>query len=469
MGLARFFTLILSTLVSSVFLMSSAFAEVTIKDVKNNTSANPVLFSVKEGFIKLDQVNTVYGAEIILKKGFVLPAKYRFKGADNAETDFSFMNKYSLSPSVMAELASGTQQVSGTAAKAEALAVTEEVIETSAAADEVRIVTGASKTYIQDEAGQVLYEIEWKPAQDKNILMNRGCPPELFRLREVKNAVVTFPMSISCNFSLSPGLVTIALPQEARWSSANLVEVSGKGERFRTFEIPQGNLEGKASGAFRFRYKDQTLTYAVFVRKLEEKASTLSIGFDKSFYFGMASSVLGSDSVSYSGSAFFYEFNGLTDFIWSYFKIGFGFYNSFSMGEDPAAISSRDSRMTVGYYSNNKTGFNYGVWTGHRNFDVKQDLSSTKFQSSQFAFGADAIYIISPTSTVIGKFEMASLGSKVVKSHMKIGAYYKYKMTIAKTEYIVGGLFETQNMQLATAAGDSRKFDLTKFGLLLDF
>ncbi|WP_409477463.1 hypothetical protein [Pseudobdellovibrio sp. HCB154] len=459
---ARLFILILSSLVSSL-----ALAEVTIKDVKSNSAANSVLYSVKEGFVKLDQVNTVYGVEILLKKGFVLPAKYRVKGADSPETDFSFLNKYTLSTTVMSELTSGTVVASGTA-KPE-VAVSDELIDTPVTADEVRLVTGAAKTYIQDETGQVVYEIEWKPKPEQNVMVMRGCPQELLKLREVKNTQVAFPMGISCNFAVSPGLVTISLPQEARWSSANLVEVSGKGERYRTFEIPQGNLEGKASGAFRFKQKDQTLTYAVFVKKLEEKAATLSIGFDKSVYFGMASSALGSDTASYSSSSFFYEFSGLTDFVWSYFKFGFGFYNSFSMGEDPAVVSSRDSKVTVGYYSNNKTGLNYGVWTGHRNFDVKQDLSSTKFQSSQFAFGADATYTINPKNTVIGKFEMASLGSKVVKSHMKIGAYYKYKMIIGKTEYIVGGLFETQNMQMATATGDSRKFDLTKFGLLLDF
>lgn len=474
MQLSRIFTLILASVVSS-FVWSFAFAEVTIKDVKSNSSANPVLFSVKEGFIKLDQVNTVYGVEIILKKGFVLPAKYRVKGADSAETDFSFMNKYTLATTTMTDVASGP--ASGTAVasatpvvKYEPVTVTnEELIDTQVTPDDVRIVTGAAKTYIQDEKGLVVYEIEWKPAAEKNVMMTYGCPTELLKLREIKNTPVAFPMGISCNFKVFPGLVTISLPQEARWSSANLVEVSGKGERYRTFEVPQGNIEGKASGAFRFRNKDQTLTFAVFTKKLEEKAAALSIGFDKSVYFGMASSALGSDAASYSGSAFFYEFQGLTDFIWSYFKLGFGFYNSFTMGEDPAAISSRDSKVSVGYYSNNKSGFNYGVWTGHTNFDVKQDLSSTKFQSSQFAFGADAIYMINPTSTVIGKFTMASLGSKVVKSHMKIGAYYKYKMTVGKTEYVIGGLFETQNMQMATAAGDSRKFDLTKFGLLLDF
>lgn len=470
MQLAKLFPFIFASLASSM-----ALAEVTIKDVKNNLSANSVLYSVKEGFVKLDQVNTVFGAEIILKKGFVLPAKYRLKGADSAETDFSFMNKYALATTVLAEAAaSGSVSTSGSAvAKSNAqpgvVASNEGLIETAVTADEVRIVTGATKTYIQDETGQVVYEIEWKPKAEQNIIMTRGCPVELFRLREVKNTPVSFPMGISCNFSVFPGLVTISLPQEARWSSANLVEVSGKGERYRTFEIPQGNLEGKASGAFRIRQKDQTLTFAVFVKKLEEKAAVLSIGFDKTFAFGMVSSVLGSDSVSYSSSSFFYEFNGLTDFVWSYFKVGFGFYNSFSMGEDPAVVSSRDSKMTFGYYSGNKTGFNYGVWTGHRNFDVKQDLSSTKFQSSQFAFGLDGIYVMSPTSTIIGKFEMASLGSKVVKSHMKIGLNYKYKMTIAKTEYILGGLFETQSMQLATAVGDSRKFDITKIGLLLDF
>jgi hypothetical protein len=466
MQLASLFTLIFTSLASSL-----AFAEVIIKDVKNNSSANPVLFSVKEGFVKLDQVNTVYGAEIILKKGFVLPAKYRLKGFDSAETDFSFMNKYALSTTVLAETTSGTAASATTKAPSPTAPVVapEGVIDTTVAADEVRIVTGATKAYIQDETGQVIYEVEWKPTKEQNVMITRGCPAELLRLREVKNTVVGFPMGISCNFTVFPGLVTISLPQEARWSSANLVEVSGKGERYRTFEVPQGNLEGKASGAFRFRNKDQTLTYAVFVKKLEEKAAALSIGFDKSISFGMASSVLGSDSVSYASSSFFYEFNGLTDFVWSYLKFGFGFFNSFSMGEDPAVVSSRDSKMTVGYYSNNKAGFNYGVWTGHRNFDIKQDLSSTKFQSSQFAFGLDATYVISPTSTIVGKFEMANLGSKVVKSHMKIGLNYKYKMTISKTEYIIGGLFETQNMQMATATGDSRKFDLTKFGVSLDF
>ena len=40
---ARLFTLILASLVSSL-----AFAEVTIKDVKNNSAANSVLYSVKD-------------------------------------------------------------------------------------------------------------------------------------------------------------------------------------------------------------------------------------------------------------------------------------------------------------------------------------------------------------------------------------------------------------------------------------
>lgn len=454
----------IKTLLFSLVFSSFAFAEVTIKDIKNNSTANPVLFSAKEGFVKLDQVNIVYGVEIVLKKGFVLPPKYRTKGADTAETDFSFMNKYILTTATSPEQ-SGTAKAETVNAATPVIA--EELLDTPVMADEIRIVTGAGKTYIQDEAGQVAYEIEWKPAQ--KTLMSRGCPEELFKLKEVKNVPVTFPMGINCNFSVSPGLVTISLPQEARWNSANIVEVSGKGERYRTFEIPTGNLKGQASGAFRFKHQDQTLTFAVFVKKLEEKASALSIGFDKTFYFGMASSALAAESTSFSSSSFFYEFAGLTDFIWTYFKVGFGFYNSFSTGEDPAVVSSRDSKMTFGYYSNNKTAFNYGVWTGHRNFDVKQDLSSTKFQSSQFAFGADAIYAINPKSTVIGKFEMASLGSKVVKSHMKISLNYKYKMTVGKTEYVWGGLFETQDMQLATAAGASRKFGLTKFGLLLDF
>lgn len=461
MHLDNFKILIISFLFSSL-----AFAEVTIKDVKNNSSANPVLFSVKEGFVKLDQVNTVYGAEIVLKKGFVLPAKYRIKGADTAETDFSFMNKYILMTTSINSDQSGTSKAETTAAAA-APVITEELVNTPALAEEIKIVTGAAKTFIQDETGQVVYEIEWKPAQ--KVLFSRGCPEELFKLREVKKLAVNFVMGVNCNLSVSPGLVTISLPQEARWNSANMVEVSGKGERYRTFEIPTGNLKGQASGAFRFKHQDQTFTFAVFVKKLEEKASALSIGFDKTFYFGMAASTLASASASYGSSSFFYEFSGLTDFVWTYLKVGFGFYNSFSMGEDPAAVSSRDSKMTIGYYSNNKTGLNYGVWTGHRNFDVKQDLSSTKFQSSQFAFGADAIYAVNPKNTLIGKFEMASLGSKVVKSHMKISLNYKYKMTVGKTEYVWGGLFETQDMQLATAAGDSRKFGLTKFGLLLDF
>lgn len=454
----------ITTLILSLVFSSFASAEVTIKDIKNNSSANPVLFSVKEGFVKLDKVNTVYGVEIILKKGFVLPPKYRTKGADSAETDFSFMNKYIITTISTPETSGTSTTETVTAATP---VVSEDLVDTAVLADEVKIVTGATKTFIQDETGQVVYEIEWKPAQ--KVLFSRGCPEELFKLRETKNLPVNFAMGVNCNFSVSPGLVTISLPQEARWNSSNLVEVSGKGERYRTFEIPTGNLKGQASGAFRFKHADQTLTFAVFVKKLEEKASALSIGFDKTFYFGMAASTLASDSAGYSSSSFYYEFQGLTDFIWSYFKVGFGFYNSFSMGEDPASVSSRDSKMTLGYYSNNKTAFNYGVWTGHANFDVKQDLSSTKFQSSQFAFGADAIYAINPKNTIIGKFTMASLGSKVVKSHMKIGAYYKYKMIIGKTEYVWGGLFETQDMQLATAAGDSRKFGLTKFGLLLDF
>ncbi len=454
----------IKTLLFSLVFSSFAFAEVIIKDVKNNSTANPVLFSAKEGFVKLDQVNIVYGVEVVLKKGFILPKKYRTKGADSAATDFSFMNKYILTTAPSPEQ-SGTAKAETAAAATPVIA--EDLLDSAVMADEIRIVTGAGKTFIQDDAGQVLYEIEWKPEQ--KVLMSRNCPEELFKLKEVKNLPVTFPMGINCNFSVSPGLVTISLPQEARWNSANIVEVSGKGERYRTFEIPTGNLKGQASGAFRFKHQDQTLTFAVFVKKLEEKAAALSIGFDKTVYFGMASAALASESASYSSSSFFYEFSGLTDFVWTSFKVGFGFYNSFSTGEDPAVVSSRDSKMTFGYYSNNKAAFNYGVWTGHRNFDVKQDLSSTKFQSSQFAFGADAIYTVNPKSTVIAKFEMASLGSKVVKSHMKIGLNYKYKMTVGKTEYVIGGLFETQDMQLATAAGSSRKFGLTKFGLLLDF
>lgn len=440
-----------------LFINRYAVADLKIKDVQNGIEVSTSLFVVKEGFVKLDQVNTVYGAEIVLKKGFALPTKYKIIGHDNAETDFSFMNKYTLS-TVSSTEQSGTVQSDS---------VIDEAIETKIAVDEVRIVTGAQKTLIQDATGKTIYEIEWLPQQ--KIIHARNCPAQLFSLKEVKGLVSGFTIGVSCNFSVTPGLVTISVPKEVRWISTNLIEISGKGERFRTFEIPTGNLKGQASGAFRIKSSEQTLTYAVFVKKLEDKASALSIGFDKTLSMGMSSSSLSSDTASYSSSSFYYEFSGLTDYIYTYFKLGFGFFNTFAMSEDVSLISSRDSKVTLGYYSNNKSGFNYGIWLGHRNFDVKQDISSTKFQSSQFGFGGDVIYVINPANVVVGHFEMASLGSKVVKSHMKIGGTYKRRFIFGKTELNIGGLFQMQDMQMATAAGDSRKYGLTKFGVSLDF
>lgn len=437
-----------------LFFSQTSIAATIVFDIKNNKTLDSSLYTSQEGFVALDPLNVVYGLEVVLDSSLGFDEKTKVVGADLPEEDLSYLNKIT-----EPQTTSDDNVIIPRAGS--------RPINTQIGNGQYRLVTGSFTTIVKDKEGLDRLRIEWKP--EKNVVISQNCPPELFRMQELQNTQTTQPIGFYCNFQRSPGLVTISLPQGGRWLSSSLIEISGKGERFRTFEVPVGNLKGEASGNMRMNIGGRSLNYAVFVKKLDEKAENFFIPFEKTVAFGMISNSLATTSESFSSSSFFYEFNGLTDHIFKYFKIGLGFATSFAMSEDPKDISSRDSTVSFGYYSGNSSDLVWGVWMGHRNFDYKQDFSMTKFQSSQFGLGLNAKYTFSKLNTLIGYVEMANFGSKVVSSHMKFGLHYKRVLNFSKTRTTIGAMYEAQTMSVQTSTGDNRDLASSKMGLSLDF
>ena len=321
------------------------------------------------------------------------------------------------------------------------------------------LILGANKSLIKDTAGNILYTVQWTPDR-KGIFVDR-CKTNIFGLRlGTKAQNPEFPIGVSCNLEENPPRFTVSVPYEVEWVDYTLTEVAGKGERWREFDVPSGNLKDENVGSFTFRYQDKLYTLPVIVKILSEEiqkaqGASQKVQFDKTSGIGMMSSSY-SGTTSASASSFVLKFSGLTENIFSKVRYGAGFKGSFVTGDDSKSISVMDLGFKLGYYADLSNDYVLGSYLQYRQFNFRHVESEAQVQSTQFGFGFESFYQIAPKHKLYFDLNLATLGSKVLKSHTQISLAYKYQVMILGKEAWIGPFFETQSVSATSTDGTSR-------------
>lgn len=342
--------------------------------------------------------------------------------------------------------------------------------ELSRAGEQMRFLIGSTEARIFDGEGVPLYEIRWVP--NRKGVIYKDCQTKIFSFRLSQEAqALDFPLAVMCELDKNPPRFTISVLQDVQWMDYELNEMQGKGERNRLFALPSGNLASENVGNFNFVYKDKKHRIPVVVKTLSDQRSpsvSKGLGFSKTLGVGMSSLVYTGDS-SYSASSYLLKFSGWSDVFWSFLRFGVNLKNTFNMADDPKTINLMDLALNLGYVKDFGENFGLGVYGQYRSLDYRHLESNARLQSSQMGFGVTLTYLLGKNSKFNADISMATLGSKVMQSHMDMVFGYAYRLSSGSTETWLGFQYEIQNAQGLTEAGASRQFGDSNMILTLEF
>ena len=333
-------------------------------------------------------------------------------------------------------------------------------------------------TYTAKSGGERKISATWAP-QNKTPVVVERCQTNSVRvqLKDPKKPL-TFPVAVSCDSTQKTLNITLSVPAQVEWMDSTLFEVAGKGEPWRSYNLPATSPKGGAIGTISLRHNQQEFVLELITPKnidlakkeaLQKAAQKNASELQQAIYLGKLDLSYTADPVTSEDSKYSFKYSVLSPMYMNFFKFGGEFRTSFATGKKEEAVDLLYYNGHVGYYYNYKTILDFGLRALFSGLTVQQKSSTAKLSSNQVGYGVYADYMIDTKNRVIAKVNMIGMMSEVVKSHTEIGLEYRYLLNIDKKQIWLGAGYNSETYTAETAAGLSREFKNTELQLVVGF
>ena len=332
-------------------------------------------------------------------------------------------------------------------------------------------------TYTTKSGAQKKITAKWIPVA-KNIVIER-CLKNSARV-QLKNPKkpLTFPLAVSCDNSQKTLNITLSAPAQIEWVDSTLFEVAGKGEPWRSYNLPATSPKGGAIGTIVLRNGDNEFTLELITPKNIDLAKKEALDkvqqqqvsqFQQSIYLGKIDLTYTADPVTAEDSKYSVKYSVLSPKLFGFLKWGGEFKTSFSTSEKEESVDLLYYNAHLGFHYEYKNQLDLGLRGMFSNLNVQQKSSTAKLTSSQIGYGIYANYLFDPKNRVIARVNMIGMNSEVVKSHLEYGLEYRYQFTINKSAIWLGLGYNAENYKAETAAGLSREFKNSEMQFVIGF
>lgn len=332
-------------------------------------------------------------------------------------------------------------------------------------------LVGSHEAFLLDESKKPILKILWIP--EKKGMSYDQCPQAILSAKMVKTEASTpFPIGVGCNVETNPPRIMVSVPSSVEWEEHGFQEMAGKGERWRVFDLPSGNLKNDQVGWMVFRAMQKLWRVSLHVKTLTP-ATGRSLGFDKSFSLGFGSASLTASGQSYSSSDLMIRFEGATEPLLNFLKLGVFMKFNTGFSSSLALIFGKDVGMSAGYFrpyaDGEKRLFSWGGFAEYRSIDYKHQTTNFSLQASMFSAGASAEFMPSPRHKFRAVGRMGNFGSNVVSAYTQMQGGYQMRMSLFGVNTWVGGTVIIQNLSATNSSGEERSLAENQFLLTIDF
>lgn len=332
-------------------------------------------------------------------------------------------------------------------------------------------------TYTTNSGVEKKITAKWIPFA-KNIIVER-CQKNSARVQlSNPKKPLNFPLAVSCDNSQKTLNITLSAPAQVEWMDSTLFEVAGKGEPWRSYNLPATSPKGGAIGTIALRNGEQEYVLELVTPKnidlakkeaIEKQKQKQASEFQQAIYLGKIDLSYTADPVTVNDSKYSVKYSVLSPKLMGFLKWGGEFKTSFATSKKDESIDLLYYNALVGFHYDYKNQFDLGLRALFSGVTVQQKSSTAKLSSNQAGYGLYADYLFDAKNRVIAKVNMIGMMSEVVKSHMEIGLEYRYQFIVDKKPLWVGVGYNSENYKAETAAGLSREFKNTEIQLVVGF
>lgn len=332
-------------------------------------------------------------------------------------------------------------------------------------------------TYTTKAGTEKKITAKWVPVA-KNIVVER-CQKNSVRLQlKDPKKPLTFPLALSCDNTQKTLNITLSAPAQVEWMDSTLFEVAGKGEPWRSYNLPATSPKGGAIGTISLRNGQQEFILELITPKnielakkeaLEKQKKIQASEFQQSLYLGKIDLTYTADPVVAEDSKYSFKYAVLSPKLVNFLKWGGEFKTSFATGKKDEAIDLLYYNAFVGYHYDYKNQLDFGLRVLLSGLTLQQKSSTAKLNSNQAGYGLYLDYLFDSKNRVITKVNMIGMMSEVVKSHMEMGLEYRYQFIVDKKPLWLGLGYNSETYKAETAAGLSRELKTTEIQLVVGF
>ena len=333
-------------------------------------------------------------------------------------------------------------------------------------------------TYTTKSGAEKKISATWNPQNRTPIVIER-CANNSARIKlQDPKKPLNFPLAMSCDNSQKTLNITLSAPAQVEWMDSTLFEVAGKGEPWRSYNLPATSPKGGAIGTITLRNGDQEFVLELITPKnidlakkeaLQKAVQKNASELQQAIYLGKLDLSYTAAPVTSEDSKYSFKYSVLSPKYMNFFKFGGEFRTSFATGKKEESVDMLYYNGHIAYHYNHKTILDLGLRAIFSGLTVQQKSSTAKLSSNQVGYGIYADYLIDPKNRVIAKFNMIGMMSEVVKSHTEMGLEYRYLFNINKKQIWLGAGYNSETYNAETAAGLSREFKNTELQLVVGF
>lgn len=335
-----------------------------------------------------------------------------------------------------------------------------------------------SLTYTTKSGGEKKISATWTPQNRTPVVIER-CANNSARIRLQNPKIpLNFPLAMSCDNTQKTLNITLSAPAQVEWMDSTLFEVAGKGEPWRSYNLPATSPKGGAIGTISLRNGSQEYVLELITPKnidlikkeaLEKAAQKNASELQQSIYLGKLDLSYTAAPITSEDSKYSFKYSVLSPKYMNLIKIGGEFRTSFATGKKEESVDMTYYNGHIGFHYDYKTILDLGLRAIFSGLNVQQKSSTAKLASNQAGYGLYADYLIDSKNRVIAKVNMIGMMSEVVKSHTEIGLEYRYLFNINKKQIWLGAGYNSETYNAETAAGLSREFKNTELQLVVGF
>lgn len=332
-------------------------------------------------------------------------------------------------------------------------------------------------TYTTNSGAEKKITAKWVPLA-KNIIVER-CQKNSARVQlSDPKKPLNFPLAVSCDNSQKTLNITLSAPAQVEWMDSTLFEVAGKGEPWRSYNLPATSPKGGAIGTIALRNGEQEYVLELVTPKnidlakkeaMEKQKQKQASEFQQSLYLGKIDLSYTADPVTAEDSKYSFKYSVLSPKLMGFLKWGGEFKTSFATGKKDESVDLLYYNALVGFHYDYKNQLDLGLRALLSGLTVQQKSSTAKLSSNQAGYGVYADYLFDAKNRVIAKVNMIGMMSEVIKSHMEIGLEYRYQLMFDKKPLWLGLGYNTENYKAENESGLSREFKTTEIQLVVGF